>query len=207
MDLEDYGQPANFLASQVWPSARVAAIAMEQQLSAKALSSMTVCEFGCGPGLPSLTAAKLGAQNVVATDLDPLALELVQKASEEQGFQHVLQTQRFDLTGDVLDDNKNRLPEADLYLLSDVFESKQVALGAARVTCQILHKSQNARIWVFAQSDRACREDYLEAMRKQHQDKEGSRLEWLPMDQHDIRQQSTSKLLLFDLDETTVAYG
>mmetsp|Transcript_36257 Transcript_36257/g.54122 ORF Transcript_36257/g.54122 Transcript_36257/m.54122 type:complete len:128 (+) Transcript_36257:154-537(+) len=56
----------NFLSTQVWPSARVAARCL---LESSVPSEWSVCELGCGPGLPSLSAATI-CQSVTATDLD-----------------------------------------------------------------------------------------------------------------------------------------
>jgi hypothetical protein len=177
----------------VWPAARVAAHALqkhvsfvavppratatsttkklERQSSTNSNEDVTIrirsmCELGCGPGLPSLTAAAAfwaaGAagdgsldppdllprlERVVATDADPLALELVRAAAREQGvLGSILTTQIFDLVRDTRDDGdddhraagKNDLPAADLYVLSDVFESAEVARGAARLTARVL---------------------------------------------------------------------
>jgi predicted nicotinamide N-methyase len=199
INLKDWeGKPINFLATQVWPSARVAAYALEKYWDPSSFA--TICEFGCGPGLPSLAAAKFGAQKVIATDLDPLALQLVKKASTEQCLDHVVSTKRFDLTVKI-DKDGGVIPEADLYLFSDVFESKHVAMGAAEVSNYILQNSDTARIWVFAQSDRACREDFLIAMRK-HLGYDS--LEWIPWDQYEPT--GACRLHLFDLDETCVPY-
>jgi predicted nicotinamide N-methyase len=198
MNLKDLeGSPVNFLASQVWPSARVAAFALEKYLDPSLFA--TICEFGCGPGLPSLAAAKFGAQKVIATDLEPLASQLVERASKEQNLDHVVSTQRFDLTAKI---NKYIVPEADLYLFSDVFESKHVAMGAAKVSNFILQNSDTAKIWVFAQSDRACREDFLTAMRKYLGN---DSLQWKSLDQYEPT--DACRLYLFDLDETSVSYG
>ena len=139
---------ANFLATQVWPSSRTASCIIERHLD----PTWTVCELGCGPGLPSLTAAKKGAANVIATDVDEFALEMVRAAALEQGFINTLVdvvaedtdlkkqqfvTQKFDLTS-----KENVLPEADLYILSDVFESLTVAEGAAWHVQSLLSKNE-----------------------------------------------------------------
>lgn len=47
----------NFLATQVWPSARAAATTIEKCSD----PSWIICEFGCGPGLPSIVAASTRA--------------------------------------------------------------------------------------------------------------------------------------------------
>jgi hypothetical protein len=187
---------ANFLATQVWPSSRTASTIIEQYLD----PSWKVCELGCGPGLPSLTAAAKGSE-VIATDLDECALEMVEAAARDQGYldDQRFRTQRFDLTS-----RQNILPEADLYIMSDVFESSKVAEGAAFHVQSILSKNSNSkskrRVWVFAQSDRAQRETFLSVMRETYDET----LKWTltqalnPID---------LELWLCDLDETAVEYN
>jgi hypothetical protein len=181
----------NFLATQVWPSARTAAICLERYLD----PVWTVCEFGCGPGLPSLTAAFAGAKKVYATDLDTFALGLVTKAAQDQNLSERVEALPFDLINGELDD----VPKADLYVFSDVFESATVAKGAARISERVLQ--QGSSIWVFAQSDRAQREVYLQEMKIILQD---SSLTWQPTGESSPEH---GKLWLCDIDETTVNYG
>ncbi len=186
----------NFLATQVWPSSRLAATVLEKHLD----PSWKVCEFGCGPALPSLTAAMKGAE-VIATDLDECALEMVEAAAREQGYtdDQRFQTRQFDLTC-----RESIPPEADLYIMSDVFESANVASSAAFHVQSILNKNSDGeskrRVWVFAQSDRAQRETFLDAMRETYDET----LEWSSlMETPDM----DSELWLCDLDETAVEYN
>ena len=197
----------NFLSTQVWPSSRIASNIIEKYLD----TTWTVCELGCGPGLPSLTAAKVGARKVIATDVDEIALEMVKAAAIEQGFitkdndtQQFI-TKRFDLTS-----QSEQLPEADLYILSDVFESSAVAEGAAYHVIKSLssnnhHQQQlSSRVWVFAQSDRSQRDTFLRKMvewRKSNGDERV--LDWT-MDHSPLPKE---ELRLFDLDETMVEYN
>lgn len=200
---------ANFLATQVWPSSRTAAAVIEGRVD----PSWTVCELGCGPGLPSLAAARAGARRVVATDLDEVALEMVRAAAVEQGFAREsdeggddedrrFDTMRFDLTS-----TEAVLPEADLYVLSDVFESSAVAEGAARHVQSVLAMNRRSvpgrfsRVWCFAQCDRAQREVFLDRMNEWYGSERA--LGWT-MD-HEPRRDE--ELWLFDLDETTVDYN
>ena len=149
---------------------------------------MTMCELGCGPGLPSLTAAAAGVGKVIATDLEPLALELVCSAALDQNLVNVVETRLIDLCGD-------ELPPADLYVLSDVFESGSVAKGAAR----LLHAT-NSLVWVFCQSDRAQREIFRNEMRALLGDND---LDWIPMQSFD----PSKRVCLFDVDESGVSYA
>mmetsp|Transcript_16430 Transcript_16430/g.23280 ORF Transcript_16430/g.23280 Transcript_16430/m.23280 type:complete len:246 (+) Transcript_16430:126-863(+) len=187
----------NFLATQVWPSSRLAATVLEQYLD----PSWKVCEFGCGPALPSLTAAMKGAE-VIATDLDECALEMAEAAAREQGYMdgQRFQTLQFDLT---LREN-NIPPDADLYIMSDVFESSNVASSAAFHVQSILNKNSDSqskrRVWVFAQSDRAQRETFLDAMRETYNET----LEWSSLRQ---APDMDSELWLCDLDETAIKYN
>lgn len=176
----------NFLSTQVWPAARAAASFVEVNLPAS-LRDMTLCELGCGPGLPSLTAAAaLGVVKVITTDLEPLALELVDAAAQDQGL--TVETRVIDLCG-------NELPPADLYLMSDVFESGIVAKGAAR----LLHAT-NSIVWVFCQSDRAQREIFRDELRILCGD---DSLDWISMKDYD----SSQRLCLFNVEESEVCYG
>jgi hypothetical protein len=180
----------NFLATQVWPSARLAAQAIDKHLD----PSWSLCEFGCGPGMPSLAAAAKGAR-VLSTDLDLLALKLVQQAAKEQGYP--IETQPFDLLSSQLSDLSF---QANVYLFSDVFESAHVARGAARITHDALRLS-NTKVWVCAQSDRAQRQVYLEEMKRLLND---NLLDWTPLEQGPP---TDSDLWLCNVDETSVSYS
>lgn len=101
--------------------------------------SWIFCELGCGR-LPSLTAARSGAKQVIATDVDGMALEMVCAAAameldligktceynDEHDNEQRFITKNFDLTSQ--DDS---FPKADWYILSDVFKSSFVAEGVA----------------------------------------------------------------------------
>lgn len=178
----------NFLATQVWPSARVASEMLIRNLD----PSMTVCELACGPGLPSITAARLGSPRVVATDIEPLALEMVGAAAREQGL--LVETEMFDL-GSTFSP-----PVADLYILSDAFESQYVASGAAHVCARLV--SNGAMVWVFAQQDRAQREIFLHELRQFLSD---PTINWYVAPDGIIP--PGCQLWLEDVDELQVNYG
>lgn len=192
---------SNFLATQVWPSARMASFEVKKHVSA----TWSVCEFGCGPGLPGLTAATCGC-SVLATDLDEFALKLVQKASNEQSLN--VQTQKFDLIKDTYDDKQVAIQtvlerlggKVDLILFSDVFENSHVARGAADLTKFFLDRG--SRVWTFAQSDRAQRETYVEKLNEILRPDDDNLLYF-----SDAPYKPNELLWLCDLDETKVVYG
>jgi predicted nicotinamide N-methyase len=57
-------------------------VALARELAAAPLAGLRVVELGCGLGVPSLAAARSGAQ-VLATDAEPEALELVERSARE----------------------------------------------------------------------------------------------------------------------------
>lgn len=199
---------SNFLATQVWPSARFAAMAIERYLPTFHCSTAVVCEFGCGPGLPSLAAAAAGAAKVFATDIDETALALVQEASSVQNLSHVIEASHFDLINCFMDE----IPHADLYLFSDVFENAQVAEGAARLTAELLMRGRS-KVWVFAQPDRSQRDTFLKNLRDYLQD---DSLIWSAVDHSTLSLaddglfraplQYCNSLWLSEVDESAVKY-
>lgn len=201
--------PYNFLATQVWPSARTAAIVIEKYMSLQSISQqIVVCEFGCGPGLPSLTAA-VCHQNcrVIATDIDPLALNLVRQAAIEQNVSSRIDTLSFDLVENVETSN---IPDADIYILSDVFENSIVARGAAQISLRLLKEKINSKIWVFAQSDRAQREIYvreLQSLLLIPSIQWSHSLQPPDLPYGDSQNQLKDRLWLCNIDETNVFYG
>ena len=46
-------------------------------------------ELGCGPGLPSIVLANLGISEVIATDVDLIALQMVEKSAREQNLDNL----------------------------------------------------------------------------------------------------------------------
>jgi predicted nicotinamide N-methyase len=136
-----------------------------------------------------------GGSRVIATDYDEFALRLVEAAAREQGLQSILSTQIFDLTC-----TQAELPEADLYVMSDVFECSKVAVGAAKQTLRALDLGKRA--WIFAQSDRAQRETYRDYLNELLSGRIS--VEWTEMAR--LEDYADEPLVLFDVDETKVEY-
>ncbi|MFL5782426.1 MAG: class I SAM-dependent methyltransferase [Thermoleophilaceae bacterium] len=61
-------------------------VALAREVVGAELAGRRVVELGCGLGLPSLAAARAGAR-VLATDLEPEALELVELGAAENGVE------------------------------------------------------------------------------------------------------------------------
>jgi predicted nicotinamide N-methyase len=108
-----------------------------------------MAKLGCGLGVPSLVAARAGA-NVVATDASEEALELVELNARENGIH--LETERVDWAAP--DALVERSP-FDLVLAADVlYERSSVAL-----LLSLLPRLGNA-VWI-ASPDRAMAEAFV----------------------------------------------
>jgi Lysine methyltransferase len=199
--MSDLPPSSNFLATQVWPSARVAARALETYGLSLVNKQLTICELGCGPGLPSVTAASTLQCEVIATDIDDLALHLVAAAAAEQDIGDLVTTRKYDLIQ--AEWEAEWMDAVDLFVMSDVFESQDIAKGAARLTQRIMSDSQNSTLWVFAQSDRAQREVYLNELRGLLPSNLGVLNGWSAFDSYNPNE----RLWICDLDETKVNYG
>jgi predicted nicotinamide N-methyase len=81
------------------------------------VAGRSVIDFATGSGLVAVAAAKAGAKNVVATDVDPFCAEAVRINAEENGV-HVDFTGR-DLIGESCD--------SDVMLAGDVFYDRAFA--------------------------------------------------------------------------------
>jgi predicted nicotinamide N-methyase len=92
-DLPDDGGVEWAPIAPYWAVLWRSGIALARHLDGLDLAGRRVLELGCGLGVPSLVAARAGAE-VVATDADPEALELLALNAEAGGLP--LRTARFD---------------------------------------------------------------------------------------------------------------
>src|SRR4051794_14354996 len=95
-------------------------VALAREVAEADLRGRSVIELGCGLALPSLVAARNGA-DVLATDEDPEALDLVERNARENGLG--VRTARVDWS------SAGALGPFDLVLASDVlYERPSVAV-------------------------------------------------------------------------------
>jgi predicted nicotinamide N-methyase len=83
-ELPDLGQewaPLVPYWSVLWRSG----VALAREISGEWLGGLRVVELGCGLGVPSMAAARAGA-DVLATDESPEALELLERNARENGL-------------------------------------------------------------------------------------------------------------------------
>ena len=134
------GAKHDALATQLWPSARIAA----ELVAAAAPASMV--EVGCGLALPSLAAARSGV-SVLATDRDAVALDFVSAAAEDQKID--IATRVFDV-----EDATTALPPGDLVVLADVFVTDPVAEACAARCEEALRRGSDVLVVAAARSTR-----------------------------------------------------
>ncbi len=97
-------------------------VALAREIAGEWLDGLRVVELGCGLGMPSLVAARGGAE-VLATDAEAEALELVERNARENGL--TVATARIEW--DAADDLVARGP-FDIVLAADVlYERESVA--------------------------------------------------------------------------------
>jgi predicted nicotinamide N-methyase len=113
--------------AELWPSA----VALARTLRSRQLGGKRVIELGCGLALPSIVAALQGAR-VLATDLQPDALDAARLNAEANGVELELMT----LDWRVLEPIAERVP-FDLVLCADVlYEDHMVDSLLAVVTAR-----------------------------------------------------------------------
>ena len=105
--------------TELWPSAR--GLALHLALNKALVLDKSILEIGCGLGLPSLVATKIGASQVVASDLINDALYHVNANAKLNQINKNLSTQVMDWTN--LD--MATLQEMDLILAADIVYEKR----------------------------------------------------------------------------------
>mmetsp|Transcript_36257 Transcript_36257/g.54123 ORF Transcript_36257/g.54123 Transcript_36257/m.54123 type:complete len:102 (+) Transcript_36257:584-889(+) len=99
---------------------------------------------------------------------------------------------------DLTSKDDSLVPEADLYVLSDVFENSAVAEGSARLV-HYLVQEERKHVWVFAQSDRSQREVFLRKLQELTSD----HLQWSSVEERN----HADRLQLVNVEEGQVSYG
>jgi len=75
---------------------------------------MTVIDVGTGSGILAIAAARLGADPVLALDLDPVAVASARNNVEQSGLADRIRVMKSDLLQAVLEDPGHAAPKADL---------------------------------------------------------------------------------------------
>lgn len=103
-----------------WPGSVVAAQEMKEYRSLFANKRVLILGAGCG--VEAQAAATLGAKRVIATDIHPTTLKLLQFGAEHAGLSSIIQTKILDLN------SIEPLPECDIMVVADVLYNERLAL-------------------------------------------------------------------------------
>ena len=171
------------LATQLWPSGRVAARFLVETCG----PGDSVLEIGAGTALPSLAAALAGA-DVLATDRDETSLDFALAAAEDQGLE--IRTATYDVEA------TRPLPPGDVVVFADVFVSDAVASACAIRAAEALERGSRC---VVADARRSTRDAFLETLRGALDG--DRRLDFLPI--ADVDRQD--KLQLIDAEDLLAA--
>ncbi len=80
------------------------------------LNGKSVCDIGCGSGILSITAAKLGAKSVTAIDIDPLSVDATITNSKLNGTEDIINV----IEGDLLNSSSSKFDIIFANILPDV---------------------------------------------------------------------------------------
>jgi predicted nicotinamide N-methyase len=107
-----------------WPGAVVAAQELAQHPDL--IENKRVLVLGAGVGIEAQAAAILGADLVIATDIHPTTLKLLQYGAEQAGLSDKIDTAILDLF------SVESLPECDLIVVADVLYNERLAAQVAK---------------------------------------------------------------------------
>jgi ribosomal protein L11 methyltransferase len=80
-DIELALDPGMAFGTGTHPTTQLCLIALEDQMQ----PGQRVLDLGCGSGILAIAAAKLGAESVLATDIDPIAVKATIENAEQNG--------------------------------------------------------------------------------------------------------------------------
>ena len=99
-------------------------------LDAAAVAGKRVIDYGCGSGILAIAAAKLGAAEVLAVDIDPQALLATHENAERNGVAPLIHARLVDAPADDSRDARVDIPLADI-LLANILAGPLESLAPA----------------------------------------------------------------------------
>ena len=111
----------------MWPGSILAAKELMKQNIHQKIANATVLVLGAGTGVEAQTASLLGAKKVIATDINPLTLKLLEYGSEKDSrIGDAFEARYFDLFSD------DALPNCDVLIAADVLYNTDLAMCVGR---------------------------------------------------------------------------
>lgn len=147
------------LGNQIWPSAfRLCTICSSVSVNVDnhAIAGRRVIELGCGPGLPGLLCARLGASAVLLTDFEPGVLEIARKnIRNNPDVASVCEVAALDWTGN-LAEFVSSYGKFDIVLAADCVYNAEHAAAVANAIAAVLQPTPEA-VAVIVLGDRSAR--------------------------------------------------
>ena len=171
-----------------WPGSVVAA---QEMLEYKHLiQDKRVLILGAGVGVEAIAAGILGAQSVIATDVHPTTLQLVECGVKENDLTGVIRTQKLDIA------SVESLPDCDVMVISDVLYNKDLADHVIR-RCIEARRSSNPPTILISDSQRIVA-DFAEKLNEKLEKLGESRVYWMSR----FLQKFTGSGVAIDEDQT-----
>ena len=111
--------------ANLWPACLAVSYKLYEDKSF--INGKSILDVGCGVGLASIVSAYCDAKSVIAADISPLTLKLMNEAMQELNLSNIIDTLEFDLLNENIE-----LPNTDIVLFADVLYSKQLGIGVAK---------------------------------------------------------------------------
>jgi len=133
-----------------WPGSIVAVRELRKHAK-EVVRDKRVLLLGAGVGVEAQAAAILGARSVLATDIHPTTLQLLQYGAKQAGLDDRVETQLLDIAASSQTDP---LPACDLMVVADVLYDDELAMQVIK-RCVEARVSHNATVLV-TDSQRFC---------------------------------------------------
>lgn len=155
-----------------WPGSIVAAQEMKEYRNL--VAGKRVLVLGAGVGVEAQAAAMLGAKQVVATDIHPTTLKLLQYGAEQAGLSSIIKTQVLDL------DSFDPLPECDTMIVADVLYNERLALLVIkRILEAIMMKNNSTQPTVLVSDSQRFVTDFDAILSEKLQEMGYEPVEWI----------------------------
>mmetsp|Transcript_18236 Transcript_18236/g.28176 ORF Transcript_18236/g.28176 Transcript_18236/m.28176 type:complete len:322 (+) Transcript_18236:1385-2350(+) len=140
-----------------WPGSVIAA--QELQHYTHQIQNSTVLVLGAGPGVEALSVAMLGAKHVIATDIHPTTLQLLDYGAKQAGLDDQIKTRVFDLFSEM------DLPKCDIVIVADVMYDAYLGKQVGRRMKEVLRRATPPKI-LITDSQRFAGTDFLPDLNK-----------------------------------------
>ena len=140
LESEDKSPAEDPYGAVLWPSSKLVGNTVLQKYSREELERMKIVELGTGTGLVSIICALAGCKSVVATDFNPLPLQMLEKAAALNGVdKDSIKTELFDVKAI----ESQRVPTCDLLLVADMLYDPATAVAVAKRVAEAVSKGSS----------------------------------------------------------------